>query len=282
MSAQRIVLIGRSLQHSKSPVMQNAAFCHERLPFHYEVLNVEPEELESTMLRFKKGEFSGANVTIPYKEKVLPYLDRITPQAQRIGAVNTIFREDGLLVGDNTDGDGYVKSLLEDFPNLTFEDMTILIIGAGGAARAIAVSMAMLGVKKIFIVNRNMEYASLLRNHVQAWVETEAISFDQLHKIIRHVDLLIHCTPVGMYPNPNESIVPKSMFHTGLIVSDIIYNPIETKLLREAKEMGALPHSGTGMLLYQGALAYERWTKRKAPLEVMRKALLQSLSTKLT
>lgn len=282
MPVRKLALIGRSLQHAKSPVMQNAALQHYQLPFCYELCDVTEDQFAETILQLKSGEYCGANVTIPYKEKVLPYLDRLTPHAQRIGAVNTIFIEDGRIVGDNTDGDGYIESLLEEFPYLQLSNMRIAIIGAGGAAKAIAVSMAMKGIKKMYIANRTIDQAMRLQKQIQLSIDVEVVTLSQLQEVVTNIDLLIHCTPVGMYPNIHESIVPKHLFYKGLIVSDIVYNPLETKLLKEAKEMGAIPHNGVGMLVHQGALAFERWTGLKAPIDVMRRALYQSLSNEIT
>lgn len=277
MQEKLIALLGHPVTHSKSPQMQNAAFQHLHLPFRYMAFDVEPSRLAEAIDGLKALGFGGANITIPHKVTILPYLDEITPLAKRIGAVNTLYYQNDKLVGDNTDGEGYMASLLQEFPHIDPITMTVGIVGAGGAARAVAFTLAQYGFKKLYLTNRNIEKGIELVNALRSVSDAEFVPFDQYYQITSKIDLLIHTTPVGMSPNIGESLVPHDWIHDQMIVSDLIYNPGETMLLREAKLKGASTHNGMGMLVHQGALAFEGWTGMKAPVELMKQKLFQSL-----
>lgn len=279
MQEQLIALLGQPVTHSKSPQMQNLAFQALELPYRYLAFDVAPQRLKAAISGLKALGFRGANVTIPHKVAILPFLDELTPLARGIGAVNTLCYQDGRLLGDNTDGQGYLASLLEEFPHLQLEKMSVGIAGAGGAARAVAFTLAHHGIGKLYIVNRHLEKGKALADSLREWVDAEAVPFHQFQKVASKLNLLIHATPVGMSPNTEESLIPVEWLHAEMIVSDLIYNPLETRLLREAKERGALIHNGIGMLVHQGALSFERWTGLKAPVELMRECLINSLQT---
>ncbi len=277
MQTKLITLLGHPIAHSKSSVMHNAAFQVLQLPYIYTAVDVLPGQLTDTIAFLKGQGFHGANVTIPYKVEIMNLLDDMTPLAKKIGAVNTVYVDHGRLIGDNTDGQGYIASLVAQFPQLQLRNTKVGIIGSGGAARAIAFTLAQYGVNKLYVTNRNLDHAEQLVQSLMGNIDAKAIQFDQFQQITAELQLLIHTTPIGMSPKTDASIVPLEWLRDGLIVSDIIYNPIETKLLSDAHSKGALIHNGVGMLLYQGALSFERWTGTKAPIEVMREQLLESL-----
>jgi shikimate dehydrogenase len=264
-------LFGHPVGHSRSPRMHNAAFRECGLPYVYVAFDVLPEELAKAVESIKVLGMRGVNVTIPHKVEVMQYLDRITPEAEMIGAVNTIVNENGMLVGHNTDGSGYVRSLTEE-TGISLPDSTVLILGAGGAARAVASAISYKGAREIVIANRTREKGDELAKRVSLSCTARSVSFDDLPSLIKQVHLLVNTTSVGMQPNIGETPVPPDILHDGLVVSDLIYNPRETLLLKEARLRGAKVHGGLGMFVYQGAQAFKLWTGQEAPVEVMRRA----------
>ncbi|MBO8164160.1 MAG: shikimate dehydrogenase [Brevibacillus sp.] len=269
-------LLGHPVHHSQSPLMHNTAFAEKKLDFAYVAFDVLPEHLDDAVSAIRALGLRGVNVTIPHKVAVLPMLDEIDPLAKRIGAVNTIVNEDGRLIGYNTDGLGYVRSLLEETrANLTEQRVTLL--GAGGAARAVACTLAERGVREIRIINRSRERAEQLAAHLRPLVKVQVVEQEEYRSAVESATLLINTTSIGMYPHTNEMPVPAEWLHSGLIVSDLIYNPLETKLLAEARRAGAMTHSGVGMFVNQGVLAFELWTGTEAPGELMRHVVIQQL-----
>jgi shikimate dehydrogenase len=269
-------LLGHPVHHSQSPIMHNTAFARKQLDYAYVAFDVEPEQLDEAVAGIRALGLRGVNVTIPHKVAIMPMLDEIDPLAKRIGAVNTVVNDNGRLIGYNTDGTGYVRSLIEE-TGLDLRERVVTLLGAGGAARAVAFTLAEQGVKEIRIINRSRERAALLAEHLGAIVPTSVVDPDQASRVIADASLLINTTSIGMYPHVDEMPVPVEWLHPGLIVSDLIYNPLETKLLRQAKQIGAKTHSGVGMFVNQGALAFELWTGEQAPSEVMREIVLQQL-----
>ncbi|MEJ8547489.1 shikimate dehydrogenase [Brevibacillus borstelensis] len=277
-SKTRLVgLFGHPVSHSQSPLMHNAAFAKTGLDFVYMAFDVAPERLAEAMAGIRSLGIKGVNVTIPHKVAIMPMLDEIDPLAQRIGAVNTVVNRDGYLIGYNTDGAGYVRSLAET-TGLVLEQQTVTMLGAGGAARAVAFTLAERGVREIRIINRSRERATLLAEHVGTIVPTVVIDPADGKAAIEDASLLINTTSIGMYPQVDEMPVQEEWLHSGLIVSDLIYNPLETRLLKVAKSRGAQVHSGIGMFVNQGALAFELWTGEAAPAETMREIVLEQLS----
>ncbi|AYK07222.1 shikimate dehydrogenase [Brevibacillus halotolerans] len=269
-------LFGRPVGHSLSPVMHNTAFEQKQLPFAYAAFEVNDDQIKEAVEAIRALGMRGANVTIPHKVAVIPYLDKIDPLAERIGAVNTIVNEDGTLIGYNTDGTGYVRSLLEE-TGIDLTEQTVTLLGAGGAARAVACTLVERGVKEIRIVNRSLERAELLALALGSQIPIRVYSFAQAELAIQDSTLLINTTSIGMYPHIHEMPVDRKCLRPDLIVSDLIYNPLETQLLQCAKEIGATHHSGLGMFINQGALAYELWTGEAAPTDKMREIVLQHL-----
>ncbi len=273
---QLVGLLGHPVSHSQSPLMHNTAFQQKQLPFAYAAFDVAPERLKEAVAGIRGLGIKGVNVTIPHKVAILPLLDEIDPLAQRIGAVNTVVNRNGRLVGYNTDGKGYVRSLVEE-TGLLLADQVVTLLGAGGAARAVACTLADKGVKEIRIINRSREKAKLLADHLKPLVPAKALEPGEFEDAVKTATLLINTTSIGMYPNVHEMPIPYEWLHADLIVSDLIYNPLETKLLTSAKNVGAITHSGVGMFVNQGALAFELWTGVEAPAELMRETVLTQL-----
>ncbi|TPG73494.1 shikimate dehydrogenase [Brevibacillus laterosporus] len=269
-------LFGRPVGHSLSPVMHNTAFEHNQLPYAYAAFQVDDHQIKEAVEAIRALGMRGVNVTIPHKIAVIPYLDKIDPLAERIGAVNTIVNEDGTLIGYNTDGTGYVRSLLEE-TGINLTEQVVTLLGAGGAARAVACTLVERGVKEIRIVNRSLERAEMLAMALGSQIPVRVYSFSQAEQAILDSTLLINTTSIGMYPHIHEMPVDKECLRADLIVSDLIYNPLETKLLQHAKAIGATHHSGVGMFINQGGLAYELWTGEAAPTDKMREIVLQHL-----
>jgi shikimate dehydrogenase len=273
---QLVGLFGHPVHHSQSPVMHNAAFAAKQLPFAYAAFDVSPQGLADAVKGIRGLGLRGVNVTIPHKVEIVPLLDEIDPLAKRIGAVNTVVNENGRLIGYNTDGKGYVRSLLEE-TQIDLRDRVVVMIGAGGAARAVACTLAELGLKEIRIVNRSREKAQILAELLSAHVSAVVIEPQMAKEAMKDAALLINTTSIGMYPNVEEMPVAAEWLHPQLVVSDLIYNPLETKLLQTARKLGAQTHSGVGMFVNQGALAFELWTGVCAPTELMRETVLRQL-----
>ncbi len=279
-SSHKIIygLIGYPVKHSLSPAMHNHAFKALDINAEYRLFPLKEDELKGFFADLKKDNISGLNVTIPYKEKVIVFLDKISPEARLIGAVNTITVNQYELGGFNTDGEGFLQHLTQDLEFIPI-NKNIAIIGAGGASRAVCVYLSTEKPKGICIYDTDKTKAETLVNYLREHFNNiefrEASSVEQLN--IENCDLLINATPVGM-KDTDPSLVDKKFIHNDLLVYDLIYNPAETKLLKIAKEKGAAVSNGLGMLLYQGVAAFELWTNRKAPVEVMCKTLTEAIN----
>lgn len=269
-------LFGHPVGHSQSPIMHNAAFREKQLNYAYAAFDISGENLGEAVAGIRGLGLRGVNVTIPHKVTIMPLLDEIDPLAKSIGAVNTIVNENGKLVGYNTDGSGYVRSLVEE-TGIDLSNQIVTMLGAGGAARAVAFTLAEQGVKEIRIINRSREKAQRLAEGLSSRVPAFAIEQADAKQAIADATLLINTTSIGMYPNVDEMPINAEFLHTGLVVSDLIYNPLETKLLAKARELGNKTHSGVGMFVNQGALAFELWTGEAAPTELMAETVLRQL-----
>ena len=218
----------------------------------------------------------GLNVTIPHKEAVLPFLDEISREARLIGAVNTILIKEGRLIGHNTDGEGYLRSLKKEL-SFSPRGKRVVLLGAGGAARALLTSFCLKGVKELTLVNRTPSRAATLTKEFQkkfprVKVRAHSLKGKNLCPLFQRSDLLINATRVGL-KNEKFSSLPLKELPTHAIVSDIIYKPAMTPLLKEARGLGYKIHPGLGMLLHQGALSFELWTGKKAPFSIMKRAV---------
>lgn len=278
-STKIVGLLGWPVSHSLSPAMHNAAFDYLGLDWRYVPMPVDaksPEAVQQALAGLRALGLRGANVTVPHKQAVMPYVDRLEPAAQVIGAVNTLLVEkDGTLVGDNTDAAGFVGDLREH--GIDLEDQRVLVLGAGGSARGIVYGLARAKVARIAVANRTLATAQALVSTLQPLAPgCHMTAFDlpgDLAKLAQYADLIVNCTTLGMTPNVDATPWPDDLpFHSGQVVYDLVYNPADTTLLRQATQSGARAIGGLGMLVWQGALAFERWTGQPAPVDVMRSA----------
>lgn len=274
-----MAVIGDPIAQSKSPLMHNAAFRACGFNGIYTAFHVLPDQLPNAIAGMRALGIRGMNVTIPHKENVMACLDDIHESARMIGAVNTIVNDNGKLIGYNTDGPGYVRSLIEE-TNTDLTGATVLVLGAGGAARGLAYGLLRAGVKHLYIANRTLERAERIALDLKQIGSIEAVAIvDGLPQTAdAPIDIVINTTSVGMYPMLDETPIDVAYLQPEMLVSDAIYNPLETKLLAEARSIGAKTHNGFGMFIYQGAIAFELWTGLPAPVEVMRDAVSQAIS----
>jgi len=270
-------VFGNPISHSKSPLMLNCAFKANGINAVYTAFQIEQGTLKEAIQGIRALKFRGVNVTIPYKVEVMSYLDEIDEGARVIGAVNTIVNENGKLIGYNTDGIGYVRSLCEE-TGISLQGKRVLLLGAGGAGRGIAYALAKAGAAIVWVSNRTESKADELVSYISLLTEAKSIAPEAIAGIIDKVDLVVNNTSLGMHPNINEIPLDPSLLHDKLVVSDIIYTPMETLFLKEAKARGARTHGGLGMFIYQGAYAFEYWTGQQAPIQAMRQIVLQSLT----
>lgn len=272
-------IIGDPVFHSLSPLMHNAALAHLGLPFIYMPFPVKPEELDDFLKSLHSRKIAGFNVTIPHKQAVIPYLDSLSREARLIGAVNTVVKKGKKWIGYNTDGAGFIQSLCQD-EKYELHNKHVLLLGAGGAARAIAVALGLEETREVMIFNRTAKKAFDLASELGKKFRKTIFNAAPLDppdlSHWRVADLVINATSVGMKEAQNIKL-PLSQLPPKACVVDIVYTPLETPLLKKAKKKGLITHPGWGMLLHQGLLSFELWTGKKAPYEVMKKVLLEAL-----
>lgn len=270
---KHFAVIGHPVAHSLSPVMHRAGYESIGLNAEYQKFEVMPANLGDAVKGLKALGFSGWNVTVPHKEKIIPYLDSLTVEAQRAGAVNTVKVSEGRLIGHNTDGAGFIRSI-QEWIELK-PDKKVILLGAGGAAKGIAAALAPLGVH-LHVLNRTSERAAELVKSIHDYGGNAELEEWGRGNWLSQADCIIQTTTVGLkneeYPFSLHGILPDTL------VVDIIFNPWETPFLRSAKEHGCRTLNGAGMLLYQGVEAWEYWLGGQAPVEAMRSALYQALN----
>ena len=273
---QLLGVIGDPIQHSMSPSMHNDAFEHLGINAQYYAFQVKPEDLEDAVKGMKAIGIKGFNVTVPHKTSIMPFLDAIDPLAEAIGAVNTVNCENGQYVGYNTDGLGYVTGLKEKL-TAPLSAQKVLIIGAGGAARAIYFTLVKEGVSAIDVANRTLSRAEQLIKQCPYSADSKAILMEEAEKNLYQYTLIINTTSIGLSPNIDQ--MPLSLKHLrgDALVSDIIYNPLETKFLQEAKNKGASIQNGVPMFIHQGALAFQIWMGLQPDTERMSSIVLRKL-----
>jgi shikimate dehydrogenase len=266
-------IIGDPIEHTLSPVMQNAAFREMGLDYIYLPFKVAEGNLSEAIDGLRALNMAGINVTIPHKVVVMPLLDDIDGLAGYIGAVNTIVNQGGSLKGYNTDASGFYQALTAN--KIVVSKKKIVILGAGGASRAIAFILADKGAE-LTILNRSLDSAQTIAERVFQALRTEIkvgkLTVKNLEPVLDEADILVNTTSLGMSPDLTETPVPARLLKKELVVFDIIYNPLKTRLIKEAEKEGARVLNGLEMLVRQGAAAFELWTDLKAPIEVMRKA----------
>jgi shikimate dehydrogenase len=274
-------VMGWPVEHSLSPAMHNAAFAELGIDWAYLPLPVQPNHVEQALKGLVALNFVGSNVTVPHKQAVMRYMDELGEAAQITGAVNTIHIQDGKFFGYNTDPYGFLNSLKE--AGCHPQGMRVAVLGAGGAARAVVYALARAEVDSAIVFNRTAERAAFLVDDLADIFPDSSLSFKALTRealatLGNKVDLVVNTTSAGMYPQvdtcpwPEEVPIP----HNALFY-DLVYNPLETVLLACARAAGATAIDGLGMLVHQGALAFEKWTGEQAPVEVMRQACLSGL-----
>jgi len=274
-------VIGDPVEHSLSPVMHNAVLNHLGLDYVYLPLPVKKGDLERALAGFAAIDLVGFNATIPHKQAIIPHLNRITPEAQQVGAVNTIWRTETGWEGTNTDVDGFIAPLKS--LNQNWSQMTPVILGNGGAARAVIVGCAKLGCPQIAVVGRSLEK---LEQFQASWNKTGLSAqlkihlWEDLPRLVSQTQLLVNTTPVGMSPHSETSPVETAVFRElppGAIAYDLIYTPRPTRFLQLAQDTSsAVIFDGLEMLIQQGAAALELWIQQSVPVEIMRSALNQS------
>ncbi|MBC8276087.1 MAG: shikimate dehydrogenase [Chloroflexi bacterium] len=285
---QFISVIGYPLKHSVSPDFQQAALDHYKLDIRYEAREIKAADLLSAINQLRQPQNLGANITVPYKKAVLPLIDEVDDFAGLVGAVNTIVNRDGKLVGFNTDAYGFLRALRDD-ARFKPENKRAIVLGAGGAARAVGFALLQERISSLTIANRTMakavSLASSLANHaVNNKISTEIAAVpwqsSKLTEAVENCQLIVNCTSLGMKGSPYEEESPlvSDLIPKDALVYDLVYNPLETPLLRIAREAGANTIGGLPMLVYQGAASFELWTDREAPLDIMLPAARQALT----
>lgn len=269
-------VIGDPIRHSRSPIMLNRAFADTSTNAVYVAFHVLPDQLQHAIEGMRAFGIKGLNVTIPHKEQVMAYLDEIDEGARYIGAVNTIVNRDGKLIGYNTDGIGYVRSLQEE-TGVTLAGKRILVIGAGGAARGVVYALLQKQPEQVTIVNRTKDRAVRLAHDMADHGKVEGMGWDDLGDIMNEVEIVINTTSLGMHPQIDTIPLDPKWLNESHLVSDLVYNPLKTRFLEEAEKLGCRIHGGLGMFIYQGAYAFEYWTGKQAPVKSMREVVLSSL-----
>jgi len=279
----KLAVIGDPIAHSLSPLLHRFFIEHFHLPFSYEARRVTPDELPRVFVELKNSSYRGFNVTIPHKQAILPLLDESSETARAIGAANTVIIEDGAAIGGNTDVRGFLSMMRLAAVDLSRRE--VLIIGAGGAARAVIFALQQAGVSRIFACNRSPQRLEECRRWMAATISTrsEIWAWHKLSQRLRkqRPEIIINATSVGMHPNVGESPLPKTLFSPEMTAVDLIYNPLPTKFLQEAKEAGAGIVDGLNMLIMQGVAAMEMWSGKQLDIEARLPELQKILMNKI-
>ena len=271
-------VFGDPVDDNPTCVLEEAGFAALGLNYRYLTMKVLPEDLETAMAAVKAMHFRGINLTMPHKIKVIPLLDELSEAAQIIGAVNMVINVDGKLIGENTDGKGFTTALKNH--DVQIEGTRIMILGAGGAARAIAVECALNGAEQIRIVNRTQasgnELANLINEKTQC--RAEYIPWTENLAVPKDTDILINATPIGFTPNQlQRPDIDYDTIRKGMAAADVVFDPVDTLFLEECGRHGARCFNGIGMLVQQGALNFTMWTGQEAPVDVMYEALAKEI-----
>jgi shikimate dehydrogenase len=277
--ADLVGVFGHPVAENPTIVMQEAAFRQLNLNWRYLTIEVRPEYLADAMQGLRAFNMRGINLTIPHKVSVLPYLDEISSAAKLMGAVNTVINKNNRLLGENTDGKGFLRSLVEE-AGVNPSGKRVVLIGAGGAARAIAVELALAGASEITVLNRSaprgQDLVALL--NTKTGVTADFVLWDKEYFVPADCDVLINATSIGLSPDTN--VKPRLVYSSlldSMVVCDVVPNPPNTLFLSEAQQRGARTLDGLGMLVYQGAIGFKLWTGLDAPITVMRAALGKAL-----
>ncbi len=271
-------LFGHPVEHSMSPTMWNPALRDLGLDYVYVAYDVHPDNLKEAINGIRALDIKGVNITIPHKENVMKFLDEIDPLAQKMGAINTIKNEGGYLKARNTDAGGAKKSLLD--AGCQIEGKKVLILGAGGVSRALCFILAEDAHEIVLtdiIKEKAIQLADEIKNKTNGNIVAENATDETLSKYIKDSDILINATPIGMYPKMENTPISKQILHSDLFVFDVVYNPLETRLMRDASEKGCKTLGGLNMLVNQGVLAFKWWTGREPNVDLMRDKIIDFL-----
>jgi shikimate dehydrogenase len=277
-----LALFGNPLASTMSPLMHNTMFLQMNLNDLYIPFEVKEDAFGETVKSMKYFNFAGGNVTSPYKTTIIQYLDEIDEKAEIIGAVNTLTLNNGVLKGFNTDGDGLVESLRYE-KNVDPKGSTFIILGSGGAARAIVMTLALEGAAKIYIANRTLSKALELAkdvNKIRNCAEAVEMKSSELQRYIPDADVIINTTKVGMYPHVDETPIEIKVTNNKLVACDIVYNPIQTKFLQSMAQQGCDVVTGVGMLVNQGVEAFKIWTNKTPPRDQLYALVNETLQNK--
>lgn len=276
-------VIGYPVSKNLSAFMHNTGFKKLNLDYRYLLIEVEPANLKDAILGIKAMNFKGFNITVPYKEKIIPLIDEITIPAKEIGAVNTVWKdEEGKLIGDNTDGKGFLKALKNE-KSIELKEKKVFLLGAGGAAKAIAITLAKENISELYIADLDSAKANNLVEHIKDYnksINTEALDaaeYSNIKDVVNNMDIFVNATPVGMYNNPNNIPIPIEVLNSNLLVYDIINNPYKTKFIQLAEKLGADTLNGLPMLAYQGLEGFSKWTGKKISVEIFKEAALKEV-----
>jgi len=259
-------LIGYPIKHSLSPWIHQQFMEKANIIGEYNLFEINLEtDFKNEINKLRQKNINGFNVTVPYKETIINELDELDEQAQKIGAVNTVLNSNGKLIGYNTDGLGYVKSLEGAYPAIKNKELNILLLGAGGAARGIYNGLKSSGYLNVDIANRTLEKAEEIK-HTNISGMTNVLTLNEAEQVLDRYDIVIQTTSVGMKPNIDTQIISLDKLKSTAIISDIVYQPIMTQFLKEGKKRGASIHKGHTMLLYQAELAFNIWTEKQVEI----------------
>jgi len=280
-STQICAVIGNPVAHSLSPAIHNAAFEELDLDFVYVACRVEDVKNALAGMRALNN-FRGMSVTIPHKIEAMKHVDEIAGVDRTIGSINTVINEQGKLVGLGTDGPGALKAIVD--AGVEIGGKNILMLGSGGAARAISFTLARnVKLKELSVLDVNeimlQHLTADLKAGTDAFIKSELLTERSLAATMENADVIIHCTPIGMHPNGDASLIPAEYFRPEQVIFDIVYTPLETKLLAEAKSRGLKVISGVDMFINQAVLQFERFTCVDAPVEVMRRVVMEHLGS---
>jgi shikimate dehydrogenase len=273
-------IFGYPIGHSLSPLMHNTAFAYHGIEAVYLPFAVHPAHIEIAVKSIAALQMGGVNVTIPHKQAVLAWMDELSPEARLIGAINTIHLRDGRLHGYNTDGTGFLRALEE--VDCAVAGRTVMLLGAGGAARSIAVQLCLSGIGRLLLANRTRtraeDLAAFLKRTVpHADISVVAMGESSLAAQLLDTQIVVNATSIGMHPH-DPLLLPPTALSPQHLVCDIVYRPLQTPLLRAAEQQGSRTVDGLGMLLHQGAKAFEIWTGYAFPLPLIRARLLEAVA----
>ena len=278
--SELVGVFGDPIDENPTVVTIEAGFRALNLNYRYITMLVKKEDLRTAIQALKALHFKGINLTIPHKVEVLQYLDHIAPDAQIMGAVNTVYIKNGETYGENTDGKGFITSLKE--ADVQLEGKKAVVLGAGGAARAITVELAMAGTREIVLVNRGKERGEALAELLNSKTKAKAVyvPWEKSYQVPADADLLVNATNIGLYPDTGKPDLDYATVLPSMVVCDVIPNPPQTAFLMQAKAKGCKTLDGLSMLVNQGAIGFELWTGQKAPVREMKKALEEEFQVK--